>query len=48
MKVFAETIQRENETIRTAYWDARNEDMKDQAAIKGLGDSLDDDFEDVA
>lgn len=48
MKVFAETIKRENETIREAYWNARNEDMKDQAAIKGLGDSLDDDFEDVA
>ena len=48
MKVFAETIKRENEAIREAYWNARNEDMKDQAAIKGLGDSLDDDFEDVA
>ena len=48
MKVFAETIQAENKYVDQKYFEALKEGALDDSAIEALGDTLDDDFEDVA
>lgn len=48
MKVFAETIKKENKQITDAYFKAIKEGALDEAAYDALGDSLDADFEEVA
>lgn len=48
MKVFAETIKDETQYVRDAYFKALSEGAIDQKAIDALGDSLDNDLEDVA
>jgi len=48
MKVFADQIKSENAYVDGKYFEALKEGAIDQGAIDALGDSLDDDFEDVA
>lgn len=48
MQVFAETIKAENRQIDDAYFKSIKEGAIDEAAYRALGDSLDDDFDDVA
>jgi len=48
MRVFAETIKEETKYVRDAYFKALSEGAIDQKAIDALGDSLDNDLEDVA
>lgn len=48
MRVFADTIKAENKQITDAYFSAIKEGALDEKAYEALGDSLDDDFEDVA
>lgn len=48
MKVFAETIRIENKGIDKEHFAKMKEGSIDTKAIKALGDSLDDDLEDVA
>ena len=48
MKVFAETIKKENDWVDQKYFEALRSDALDEKAINAIGDSLDDDFEDVA
>lgn len=48
MKVFAQTIKEEVAYVRSAYFEAIKSGAIDQKAIDALGDSLDDDLEDVA
>lgn len=48
MKVFAGTIEAENKYVDEQYFKALTEGSIDNAALQSLGDSLDDDFEDVA
>jgi len=48
MKVFADTIKAENTYVDDKYFDALKEGALDERAVEALGDSLDDDFEEVA
>ena len=48
MKVFADTIKAENTYVDGKYFEALKEGALDERAVEALGDSLDDDFEEVA
>ena len=48
MKVFADTIKAENKYVDEKFYASYKEGALDDKAIEALGDSLDDDFEEVA
>ena len=48
MMVFADTLRAENKEIDEKYFTAIKEGSIDSKAMSALGDSLDDDLEDVA
>lgn len=48
MRVFADQIKEENKYVDDKYFEALKDKAYDDKAIDALGDSLDDDFEDVA